>query len=176
MAVPGFIKIGISNKPKSRRSGVQTSNPHHVCMLGWFDPECDDFDVEQALHHRFRQYAAPGGHEWFVAADPIFTYMDDVLGSADSARRRAIVNVGVEPSTCGTAGTPECGIWTRKAVTAGMVREAAFDECYRDADQCRMREFSRRWGEDYRHGSFVGGIAGARRYWLWPGLSDGRAA
>ncbi len=57
---PPLVKIGLSRAPKNRFSGIQTSSPVKVSLLGF--SEGDDL-CEKAMHVALKEYRSHG--EWF---------------------------------------------------------------------------------------------------------------
>jgi hypothetical protein len=56
----GFVKIGYSNNPSKRLSGLQTASPHDLTLFRVLPGEVED---EHDLHQRFSSHRVRG--EWF---------------------------------------------------------------------------------------------------------------
>lgn len=68
------VKIGKSDDPKKRLSGMQTGSPVRLVLLALIDCGKDASGTEQMLHEKFRDNHTGG--EWFDATPEIIQYFN----------------------------------------------------------------------------------------------------
>ena len=72
----GLVKIGYSNNPSKRLSGLQTASPHDLTLFRVLPGEIED---EHDLHQRFSIHRVRG--EWF-AAGPVKAWLTNLESKA----------------------------------------------------------------------------------------------
>jgi hypothetical protein len=70
----GYIKIGRSQEPMSRISGMRVGSPHEIQLVTWLEYAGD---LENILHERYAESRHRG--EWFRVTQPLIDEMMDYI-------------------------------------------------------------------------------------------------